>query len=78
MKKYMVIERFKPGCFEKVYARFEARGRMLPDGLHYLDSWVNAEQNLCFQLMEADRYALFREWTRHWQDLVEFEIIPID
>ncbi len=78
MKKYMVIERFKPGCYEKVYKRFDEKGRMLPEGLFYLNSWVNKEQNLCFQLMESNDENLFRIWIDKWRDLTDFEIIPID
>ena len=59
MKRYMVIERFKEGCFDAAYERFHARGRLLPDGLHYLNSWVSKETSICFQLMETDDPALF-------------------
>ncbi len=78
MTTYMVVERFREGCFERVYERFRARGRMLPDGLVYVNSWVNREQNLCFQLMQTDDHDLFAVWTREWDDLTEFEIIPVD
>ncbi|MCG8374205.1 MAG: DUF3303 domain-containing protein [Balneolales bacterium] len=78
MKKYMVIERFKPECYEKVYKRFDEKGRMLPEGLFYLNSWVNKEQNLCFQLMESNDEDLFRIWIDKWRDLTDFEIVPID
>lgn len=78
MKKYMVVERFKPNCFEKVYDRFNANGRMLPEGLYYLHSWVNEERNICFQLMETNDQTLFNVWIEKWQDLTDFEIFPID
>jgi len=78
MKQYMVIERFKSGCIETVYERFERRGRMLPEGLNYLNSWVNRELNICYQLMETNDYSLFSDWTQQWDDLTEFEIVPID
>jgi hypothetical protein len=78
MKQYMVIERFNPGCVEAVYERFREKGRMLPQGLHYLDSWVNKELGLCFQLMETANFALFGQWTGNWEDLTNFEIVPID
>lgn len=74
----MVIEKFKPGCFDKVYERFNEKGRMLPAGLNYLNSWVNKEQNLCFQLMETNNEALFHTWIENWKDLTDFEIYPID
>ena len=74
----MVVERFKPKCFEKVYQRFDEKGRMLPEGLYYLNSWVNKEQNICFQLMESQDENLFKSWIENWSDLTEFEVIPID
>ncbi|MDH5356059.1 MAG: DUF3303 domain-containing protein [Gammaproteobacteria bacterium] len=78
MKNYMVIEHFKPGCFDQVYHRFSKKGRMLPNGLSYLNSWVSKENNVCYQLMETDNVALFSAWVKNWDDLVEFEIIPLD
>lgn len=77
MKTYMVVETFRPDCFDKVYERFAAKGRMLPGGLHYVNSWVTADKTLCFQLMETDDPNLFVLWTALWEDLVEFEIHPI-
>jgi hypothetical protein len=73
----MVIENFKSGCKEKVYERFHEKGRMLPDGLVYIDSWLEKDGDRCFQLMETDTFGLFPLWTRHWKDLVIFEIIEI-
>ena len=78
MKKYMVIEKYKQGCFDKVYKRYNTRGRLLPEGLNYLNSWVNQEKNICFQLMESNDAELFYLWFKHWEDLVEFELFPID
>ncbi len=76
--KYMVIESFAPGCKTLVYERFHQKGRMLPDGLRYVDSWLEKDGDRCFQLMETDSPKLFKEWTRHWSDLVSFEIIPLE
>ncbi len=75
--RYMVIERFREGP-GAVYARAAERGRMLPPGLRYLDSWID-EQRLdrCFQLMETDDPRLFEPWTAAWHDLVDFEIVPV-
>ena len=78
LKNYMVVERFKPNCFEQIYARFNVRGRMLPEGLYFLHSWVNKERNICFQLMETNDQTLFAVWIEQWQDLTDFEIFPID
>ena len=78
MTKFMIVEHFKDGCFDRVYERFKQHGRMLPDGLVYLDSWRSQEDMVCFQLMETDDESLFSEWISVWEDLVEFEIFPID
>ena len=78
MKTYMVIEKYRDGCFENVYARYHAKGRMLPEGLMYMNSWVNREQGICFQLMETADASLFQEWFKRWEDLVSFELFPID
>jgi hypothetical protein len=74
---YMVIERFRGGDAAAVYRRYRERGRMAPEGLRYVDSWVEAGFGRCFQLMECDDPRLLDEWVAHWQDLVEFEIVPV-
>ena len=76
--KYMVIETFRPGCRARVYERFREKGRMLPDGLRYLDSWVEKDGDRCFQLMEADSSQLFDCWIEAWNDLVSFEIVTLE
>ena len=76
--RYMVIERFREGSREEVYVRFQERGRLLPDGLQYIDSWVERKGNRCFQLMETEDVGLFKTWVGQWKDLVEFEIIPLE
>ena len=78
MKKYMVVEKYKEGCFDKIYERYNAKGRMFPEGLMNLNSWVNKESNLCFQLMESKDIELFYQWFKSWDDLVDFELYPID
>ena len=78
MQQYMVIERFKPGCMEAVYERLSGQGRMLPSGLHYVNSWVNKDLGICYQLMETADFQLFSIWAGHWNDLVEFDIVPVD
>ena len=74
---FMVIERFKNRDGKAVYGRFEKQGRMLPEGLTYLGSWIEPNFDRCFQLMECDDVRLFQQWVVHWQDLIEFEIIPV-
>lgn len=74
----MVIERFTPGP-GPVYERAARQGRMLPDGLRYVDSWVvdDGELDRCFQLMETDDPALLDLWCQRWSDLVAFEVHPV-
>lgn len=74
---FMVIERFKNRDAAAVYQRFREHGRMLPDGLKYIESWTEATFDRCFQLMECEDPRLFEQWVSRWQDLVEFEIIPV-
>ena len=74
---FMVIEHFRPGQAPEVYRRFRERGRMAPEGLRYVASWVDMDFKRCFQVMEAEDEALFRQWTANWDDLVDFEIVPV-
>jgi hypothetical protein len=74
---YMVVERFKTSDAAQIYRRARDRGRMLPDGLDYVSSWVDLDFTVCFQLMKTDDETLFWQWTSRWEDLVDFEIIPV-
>jgi hypothetical protein len=74
---YMVYEQFKTVGAKDVYRRSKEKGRMLPEGLNYVSSWVDLEFTKCFQIMETEDYSLFSKWTGQWDDIVEFEIIPI-
>jgi hypothetical protein len=74
---YMVVEKFRDGDPVPVYQRFRDRGRLAPDGLRYVASWVTADLRRCYQLMECDDAALLRDWTSRWDDVVDFEIIPV-
>ena len=73
----MVIERFKDRDAKAVYRRLRDEGRGAPDGLRYVDSWVEANLERCFQLMECDDARLLQQWVTLWGDLVEFEIVPV-
>ncbi len=74
---FMVIERFKNRDAKAVYLRFREQGRMAPEGLTYVGSWIEASFDRCFQLMECDDPRLFQQWVTHWQDLIEFEFVPV-
>ena len=74
--RFMVTEHFKPGRAAEIYRRFAEKGRMMPEGLHYVESWISADLRVCWQLMETDDFANFAQWTRNWDDLMEFEIVP--
>jgi hypothetical protein len=72
---YMVIERFKDG--PAIYARFREKGRMMPDGLEYVSSWIDVDLKTCWQLMRTDDRSLFQLWTDNWKDLMDFEIMAV-
>jgi hypothetical protein len=74
---YMVIEHFRNGDPAPVYRRFREQGRLAPEGLRYVASWVTRDLKHCYQVMETDDPALLREWTSRWEDLVEFEVVPV-
>ena len=74
---FMIIEHFRDGRAADVYRRFREHGRMAPDGVRYVASWVDMEFERCFQVMEAEDERLLREWTKNWDDLVDFEIVPV-
>ncbi len=75
--KYMVIEHFRNRDPLPVYRRFRDRGRMAPEGLQYLSSWVDEKFEHCFQLMEAVDRALVDQWMANWSDIVDFEVFPV-
>ena len=74
---YMVIEHFNDGAVPEVYKRFREQGRMMPEGLHYVSSWIESNFERCFQVMEWEDRAAFDEWASNWDDLMRFEIIPV-
>ncbi len=77
MKQYMVIETFRPGCKDAVYERFHQKGRMMPGGLTYINSWLEKDGDRCFQLMETDDPSLFQVWVDQWKDLVAMEVVAL-
>jgi hypothetical protein len=74
---FMVIEHFKGQNLKAVYQRFRDQGRMTPEGLAFVGSWVEATGGRCFQLMECNDVRLFQQWIVQWHDLTEFEILPV-
>ena len=74
---FMVIERFRDRDAKAIYRRFRDQGRMMPDGLKYVGSWIEANVGRCFQLMECDDARLLQEWLLSWSDLMQCEIVPV-
>ena len=74
---YMIIEHFRGGDAAPVYARFRERGRLAPEGVTYVNSWVTDDLKHCYQVMESPERALLDQWIAAWTDLVEFEVIPV-
>jgi len=74
---YMIIERFRGGDPVPVYRRFRDQGRMAPEGLTYISSWVTGDLTTCYQVMETEDRALLDQWIAAWNDLTKFEVIPV-
>lgn len=74
---FLVIEHFRDGDAVPVYRRFRDQGRLAPEGLRYVASWVTEDFRRCFQIMECDDPRLLSDWTARWTDLVEFEVVPV-
>lgn len=75
--QFMVIEDFRGSDRKAIYRRVRDQGRLMPDGLRFVGSWVAADMSRCFQLMETDDITLFQSWIAEWCDLAEFEIVPV-
>jgi hypothetical protein len=74
---FMVIEHFKPNALRQIGERFQTHGRLLPPDVIYHASWIDAAGERCFQVMEAPDAATLDTWISHWDDLAEFEVIPV-
>jgi hypothetical protein len=74
---YMIVETFRGGDALPVSRRFRDKGRMAPDGLKYVASWVTEDLRRCFQIMECDDPSLIAEWMARWEDVTEFDVIPV-
>jgi hypothetical protein len=75
--QFFVIEKFRNQNGKAVYRRLRDRGRQTPEGLTFVSSWVSADLDRCFQVMECDDVTLLQRWAAEWSDLVEFEIVPV-
>ncbi|HEY4378774.1 MAG TPA: DUF3303 family protein [Acidobacteriaceae bacterium] len=76
-KLYMVVEHFKNKDAVPIYRRFRERGRMMPDGLTYVSSWIDERLERCYQVMESTDPARLDEWIANWNDIVDFEVYPV-
>lgn len=74
---YMIVEHFRNKDAVTVYRRFRDRGRLAPEGLTYISSWVDEKMERCFQIMETENRALLEEWMGKWSDIIEFEAYPV-
>ncbi len=75
--QYMIVEKFKKGKLKDVYHRFEERGRLTPEGLTYINSWITEDLSTCYQVMETDNSHTLEQWMDVWKDLVDFEVLPV-
>ncbi|HLJ58354.1 MAG TPA: DUF3303 family protein [bacterium] len=75
--QFMIVERFRNRDARAVYRRLRDEGRGIPDGLKYVGSWIEANFDRCFQIMECDDARLLHQWVAFWSDLIEFEIVPV-
>ncbi len=73
----MIVEHFKYNDAVPVYRRFRDQGRMAPDGLSYVSSWIDDKHERCFQLMETHDRRLLDQWMARWSDLVDFDVYPV-
>lgn len=74
---FLIIERFIPEKVKELYELLDREGRQLPDGVKYINSWVDMDLETCYQIMEAENVGKIQEWLIRWQDFAEFEIIPV-
>jgi uncharacterized protein DUF3303 len=77
MSLYLIIEHFKNGDAIPIYRRFRDHGRLAPDGVTYVSSWITQDLKVCYQVMETDNRALLDQWMANWSDIVDFEVHPV-
>ena len=74
---YMIVEHFRNDDAAPVYRRFRERGRLAPEGVNYVSSWVDCDLTRCYQIMEAPSRELLEQWMANWSDLVDFDVHPV-
>ena len=74
---FMIIEKFYPGKVKLLYERFGEKGRLLPEGVNYINSWIDENVTTCYQVMESDTAEKIYTWIANWNDLADFEVIPV-
>ena len=72
---YMVVEHFKDAS--AIYRRLREKGRLMPEGLEYVSSWIDVDLKICWQLMRTDNESLLQVWTENWKDLMDFQVVPV-
>ena len=75
--QYIIIEKFHPGKVKELYQRFAEKGRLMPEGVNYINSWIDEDVKTCYQVMNSDSLEKLHEWINNWEDLADFEIIPV-
>ena len=73
----MIIETFHPNKVKQLYKRFEEKGRLLPEGVQYINSWINEDVTTCYQVMESESEEKLYDWIQNWIDLADFKVIPV-
>jgi hypothetical protein len=74
---YMIIEQFKDGKIKEVYRRFGEQGRLMPDELYYVNSWISDNLSTCYQVMQTENYESLKQWMDNWKDLIDFTVTPV-
>ena len=74
---YMIIEHFHTGKIKELYRRFDEKGRMLPEGVKYINSWINEDMTICYQVMESDSIDNLETWISNWNDVADFKVVPV-
>ncbi|HMU45415.1 MAG TPA: DUF3303 family protein [Chitinophagaceae bacterium] len=74
---YMVIEKFHQGKVKQLYHQFAEKGRMLPEGVEYINSWISEDVSICYQVMKSDSPGKIQEWINNWKEFADFEVMPV-